>query len=54
MTPRIRARWALRIIAVLWLLSLAVILTACGGGDDTTPDNVCLVDGKEMPSSACR
>lgn len=35
-------------------IALALLLTACGGGDPPTPDNVCLVDGKPVPVSSCR
>jgi hypothetical protein len=47
---------------LLWLtwmvafIACAVLLTACGGGDDEDqPDpHVCYVDGKPMPARACQ
>ena len=39
-----------RLILTLTILAL---LTACGGGDPD-PESTCVVEGKEMPSSACR
>lgn len=35
-------------------LILVALLTACGGGDEPVPDDVCLVDGKPVPVEQCR
>lgn len=58
-TPGHWASWLATAAAIVsyavLALGAAAALTACGGGDGDDPDpHVCYVEGKPMPTEACR